>query len=111
MLRWMDGWTVQGAYNPYTHIYTQQDVKEILEFARLRGIRIVPEFDSPGNIFSAVNILHRVSWIALNLMQSSLNLISLSCMSCLIGYIFSFNSVLSCCCLTKGELTSYCGTA
>ena len=45
---------MQGAYNPYTHVYTQQDVDEILQFARLRGIRVVPEFDSPGNVFSAV---------------------------------------------------------
>ncbi len=40
--------TFKGSYDPYTHVYSQEDVQELIEFARQRGIRVIPEFDSPG---------------------------------------------------------------
>ena len=37
----------KGAYSA-GHIYTEQDVTSLVEYARMRGIRIIPEIDTPG---------------------------------------------------------------
>lgn len=41
--------TLHGAYSP-RKVYSPEDIREIVEFARLRGVRVLPEFDAPAHV-------------------------------------------------------------
>lgn len=41
--------SLQGAYSNTSHTYTAPMMAELVAFARLRGVRVIPEFDSPSH--------------------------------------------------------------
>ncbi|CAH1252975.1 HEXB [Branchiostoma lanceolatum] len=41
----------KGAYTQ-DNVYSPEDVRSVVEYARMRGIRVIPEFDSPGHMQS-----------------------------------------------------------
>jgi len=41
--------TLYGAYSP-KKVYTPEDIREIVDYARLRGVRVLPEFDAPAHV-------------------------------------------------------------
>ena len=45
----------------YGGFYTQDDVKEVIAYAQIRGIDIIPELDMPGHMLAAVSNYNGVS--------------------------------------------------
>ena len=42
--------TAEGAYSA-SHVYSHEAIGELVEFAKARGVRVMPEFDTPGHVF------------------------------------------------------------
>nr|CAH8855299.1 unnamed protein product [Trichobilharzia regenti] len=41
----------KGAYHPREYVYERGEIGSLIEFARLRGVRVIVEFDTPGEIY------------------------------------------------------------
>ena len=60
------GWRVESKKFPQLHeaskeFYTQQEIREIIDFAKERGIEIVPEIDMPGHNLALLSVFPEYS--------------------------------------------------
>lgn len=44
--------SLQGAYSNFSHVYTPTMITDLVAYARLRGVRVLPEFDTPSHFSS-----------------------------------------------------------
>nr|XP_037276729.1 beta-hexosaminidase subunit beta-like [Rhipicephalus microplus] len=51
--------SLKGAYNPESLVYQPSDIDRVLNEARDRGIRIVPELSNPGKSYSKIFMLNK----------------------------------------------------
>ncbi|CAH8852993.1 unnamed protein product [Trichobilharzia szidati] len=42
----------KGAFHPQSCTYDEEEVSDLLEYARLRGVRVIPEFNTPDHTLS-----------------------------------------------------------
>ncbi|BDS06616.1 hypothetical protein NT6N_16560 [Oceaniferula spumae] len=52
--RTQPGYPVKGKKEKYGGFYTQKEMREVVAYAKARGVTIVPEIDMPGHCFSFV---------------------------------------------------------
>ena len=41
--------SAEGAFSP-KHVYALSDIRELVQYAMARGVRVIPEFDTPGHV-------------------------------------------------------------
>ena len=42
--------TAKGSYSE-NHVYTHEAIQDLVKYAHARGVRVMPEFDTPGHVF------------------------------------------------------------